>query len=139
MNKKILILFAMMIFLITGCSSLSFKNNTSVIGNTYTLISPYVDSSINISFKKEMIFGFSGVNNFFGNYTVKKNIVKFGPLGSTLMAGPMDKMEKEKYILSILNNSNKLTYENNNIIITSKDNKSLTFKFSEKFDNIKNK
>ncbi|MGL6064921.1 MAG: META domain-containing protein [Fusobacteriaceae bacterium] len=134
MKKQILILFAMMILLVTGCSSLGFKGSTSVVGNTYTLVSPYMDSDIKISFEKERVFGSSGVNNFFGNYTLKKDIIKLGPLGSTLMAGPMDQLEKEKYVLYVLNNSNKLTFENNKIIITSNDNKSLTFKFDKKFD-----
>ncbi len=134
MNKKFLIFFTMMIFFVTGCSSLGIKEKDSVVGNTYTLVSPYMDSQIHISFEKDRVFGFSGVNNFFGNYSLKKDVIKLGPLGSTLMAGPMDQMEKETYILSVLNNAKKIIFEKNNIIITSEDNKTLTFKFNKKID-----
>lgn len=68
--------------------------NTELIGTSWTLLEygrPATGCNgqtyLSLSFSKKSANGFSGCNNFFGEYTVDKDRkLKFGPLASTMMA-----------------------------------------------------
>ena len=46
-----------------------------------------------ISFDEKEVHGNTSINNFFGDYTVKGDAIKFGELGVTKMMGPTPEVE----------------------------------------------
>ena len=44
--------------------------------------------------KEDRFYG-KALNNYFGTYKAEKDNIKFGPVASTMMAGPGDEMKKE--------------------------------------------
>lgn len=113
----------------TGCTSLTGKS--SVEGKTYTMVSPYMNPEITLTFQDGQIAGYAGVNRFFGGYTLKGEELELGALGMTRMAGPIAEMEREDFIISVYNEAEKLVSEGEFITITSKDGKSLRYKIKK--------
>ena len=125
--KKIL-LGILMIFTFVGCSGLSSKISSSLIGKEYVLSTSTKEVKITINFAEENFFGFSGVNNYFGSYTVSGDKIKLSHVGSTLMAGPRDAMEKEFEYISSLDKVEKYKMEKENLIFTTDSGQQLIFK-----------
>lgn len=48
------------------------------------------------------VAGTAGVNRFAGEWSIAEDSLMFGPLATTLMAGPPDRMEQEGALLRIL-------------------------------------
>lgn len=67
------------------------------------------------------VHGFAGVNRFNGNYTATDGQIEFGPLRSTLMAGPDDAMLVEQCLLSTLVDSQPATFGDGVLTIGSGD------------------
>jgi heat shock protein HslJ len=55
-----------------------------------------------IQFREKDVSGFSGCNRFFGTYSFVDGALTFGPLVTTRMACPPDKMDTERKILQLL-------------------------------------
>lgn len=129
--KKIL-LGLMMIFAFAGCSSLNSKTSDSLVGKEYVLTTSTEEVKITINFAEENFFGFSGVNNYFGKYTVSGDSIKLSHVGSTLMAGPREAMEKEFEYVSNLDKVEKYEIQKDTLILTTASGQQLIFKQSEK-------
>ncbi len=83
-----------MIF-ISGCTHSGQSNDTPFLDTSWNLVElfsekiQYAGSQIpHLRFEAERVSGNDGCNNFFGGYTLDKNSLKFGLLGSTRMACP---------------------------------------------------
>ena len=91
----------LLVFAFVGCSGLSTKTPETITGKEYVSSTSTDTVKITINFAEENFFGFSGVNNYFGKYTLSGDNMKLSHVGSTLMAGPREAMEKEfEYICS---------------------------------------
>lgn len=55
-----------------------------------------------VQFKEKDVAGFSGCNRFRGSFTFDGSTLTFGPLATTRMACPPEKMETERKVLQIL-------------------------------------
>ena len=55
-----------------------------------------------IQFREKDVSGFSGCNRFFGSYSFVGGELTFGPLVTTRMACPPDKMDTERRVLQLL-------------------------------------
>ena len=86
-------------------------------------------SDITIVFANNKVYGFSGVNRYFGAVKVDGNNIMITDVASTMMAGPKDKMDEEMEYLKGLSEVNGLTIEENSIVLTG-NNKN--FKFIKK-------
>lgn len=129
MKKIFMFTFLALTMIFTGCTALSGKS--SVEGKTYTMVSPYVNPEMTLSFQDGQIAGFSGVNRFFGPYKLKGENLELGALGMTRMAGPVSEMEREDFIISVFNGAEKLLPQGEFITITSKDGKSLKYRIQK--------
>ncbi|MGV1003288.1 MAG: META domain-containing protein [Candidatus Nanopelagicales bacterium] len=70
---------------------------------TGATIDDVVDRRITLEFKGEKVSGFSGVNRYMGSFeSPAPGEMKFGPLASTMMAGPDDAMAAEAAYLAEL-------------------------------------
>lgn len=125
--KKIL-LGLLMVFVLVGCSGISSKTTQSIVGKEYVLTTSTKDVKITINFAEENFFGFSGVNNYFGKYTISGDNMKLSHVGSTLMAGPREAMEKEFEYISSLDKVEKYQVEKDTLTLTTSSGQQLIFK-----------
>ena len=72
--------------------------------------------------------GQAPVNRYFGQIKVADKILKTGPVGSTMMAGPPENMQAEQqYFQALGENVKSAKIENGQLVITAMDNKKLVF------------
>lgn len=57
------------------------------------------------------ITGRASINRFFGPFTYKENVLSFGALGSTMMAGPPEAMEQEREFLKVLDGERPVVFK----------------------------
>lgn len=71
-----------------------------------------------VMFEGMRIFGFGGCNNYTGNVTeTTSRDITIGPLASTKMACPPDEMDMEDRFLTILQNVNRYTFLNSQLVL----------------------
>lgn len=96
--KKFLLLILFLISL-TSCMSIE-KRKEFFNKKEYIFIKNNNKTSIILVLDNGNFYGYSGLNNYFGNYKVDGNKIKFERLGITLMSGDLDKIEAEKNFLT---------------------------------------
>ena len=129
--KKILLGFTFCAF--ARCSGTSqTKTPETITGKEYVLSTSTDTVKITINFAEENFFGFSGVNNYFGKYTLSGDNMKLSHVGSTLMAGPREAMEKEFEYISALDKVEKYQVQKDTLILTTSTGQQLIFKQAEK-------
>ena len=117
--KKTAILLGMTLF-IFGCTGFggNVKKSNEDISKIYSKEYVLENSKITINFEKDRVYGFSGVNRYFGTFTADKDQIKIGNLGSTLMMGDIKDMEMESQYLKSLSQVNKIIIEGNTVTLT---------------------
>lgn len=97
--KKIFVIFFCAMFGLVGCSDA----DTNLKGKTYQYNGPD-NTKMTISFdeKENRIYGFAGVNRYFGTYQQDGQKLTFSPMGSTMMAGSPAEMRAEADFLQTL-------------------------------------
>ncbi len=135
--KKSLIILTLAGALLGGCTALEKTSNTEKVdtlkvekvidmkaieGVEYTL----ENSDVTIVFDNNKVYGFSGVNRYFGMAQVEGDNLKITNVASTMMAGPQSKMEAETEYLKTLSGVEKISVEKNTIILSG-NNKVLKF------------
>ncbi|WP_138432656.1 META domain-containing protein [Winogradskyella algicola] len=65
------------------------------------------------------VSGFSGCNNFFSNYTIKENTIKFGPVAASKKYCGTEKNNLESTFLKALNNVNSFIIKNDSFSFTN--------------------
>lgn len=128
MYKKLMTLIAAGTLLV-GCSSVEEKKVAVAEKEPqeYHLTNKYQNADITIAFDDGKVFGFSGVNRYFGGASIDGENINIGNVASTMMAGPQDKMDAEMNYLQLLSDAKKIKMEDNKIIIITKDNEELIF------------
>lgn len=124
--KKIFIFLATLI-LLAGCSSTPVKVEVpvevsleNVAGNEYVLTNLFAENNLTIGFDKDgRIFGFAGINRFFGKADINDGNINIGALATTRMGGPRDKMIVEDQYLTLLKNAKIIKKDGNNLILTN--------------------
>lgn len=106
------------------CKKVDFA---TIINKKYIYINNDIESDITISFSDDSIFGSAGVNRYFAGYKFDGNRIQFSPIGSTMMAGPMDKMELEREYLELLGKVDRVEVCKTKLILKTKDNRSMKF------------
>lgn len=134
--KKIILpilLFVIVVALVVLFENKTNKNNKELYFSTaldkeYTYIKNGEKTPITITFSEDKVFGSAGINRYFAGYKVdNNNNVQFSPIGSTMMAGPMDEMEREREYLSLLNDVNVVKVYKDRMELITKNNVVLTF------------
>lgn len=118
--KKLLSLFA--VLGLFACT----EKPVSLDGE-YVMLNAPEDAEITIGFEGERFFGKAAVNNYFGSFTKTDKTIKFGPAGSTMMAGPEPLMKVESTYLQDLVKINGYNLQGKTLILSGPDNLSLTF------------
>lgn len=131
MKKIFGLLLILSTFLFLGCSATNLNpgKGDTVLGKSYSMIHPYMDSEITLNFETNNFSGGSGVNRIFGGYSISKdNEISFSQVGMTRMAGPLDLMTKEEYVIGVINEASKIQFLRDEITIISKDGKMIKYK-----------
>lgn len=118
--KKLLSLFA--VLGLFACT----EKPVSLDGE-YVMLNAPEDAEITIGFEGERFFGKAAVNNYFGSFTNTDKTIKFGPAGSTMMAGPEPLMKVESTYLQDLSKIDGYILQGKTLILSGPDNLSLTF------------
>ena len=136
LNLFIILLSILCLTTFTSCSSLEASKKVSIekqLNNEkFLLISPYLSNRIFIAFADNRVNGYSGVNRFMGGYKINGDNISMGPLASTMMAGPVEDMVRETYILSVLNSTTKVSFNEDVVTFSTEDNQFLKFKKTKK-------
>ncbi len=85
------------------------------------------DNNINIMFEKNNFAGNSGVNRYFGDYTIDGSYIKINVAGTTMMMGPRHLMEKEQKYVGDLAKINRFEHENSKLILYTDSKQRLVF------------
>ena len=117
--KKTAIILGMTLFML-GCTGVgeNMKNSNEDISKLYSKEYVLENSNITINFEKDRVYGFSGVNRYFGTFSADKDQIKIGNLGSTLMMGDIKDMEMESQYLKSLSQVNKMIINGNTVTLT---------------------
>ena len=78
------------------------------------------EAKITINFLENEINGFSGINNYSGDYMVKNNFTLSADVATTLMAGSENLMNIEQNFLDILQSFPKISYNASTLILSNK-------------------
>ena len=134
--KKIAILMTIVISLL-GCTNLQGKkqdpsqnvNTVLEVANVeYNLVNIFPNQGLTVGFDEAgRIFGYSGLNRFFGKAEIKDGGLKIDPLASTRMGGAREALIREDQYLSLLKSMTKITMENNQLILTNENGEQLIF------------
>ncbi len=87
---------------------------------------PQPDKKVTITFAASRVSGCAGVNNFFSEYLLSGEMIKFGPIGTTMMAGPG--LEYERQVLGVLNQTDRVAIESTSLCFYRGDELLATFK-----------
>lgn len=78
------------------------------------------EAKITINFLENEINGFSGINNYSGDYTVNNNFTLSADVATTLMAGSENLMNIEQNFLDILQSFPKISYNASTLTLSNK-------------------
>lgn len=145
--KKILIAsFCLIAF--GACSDITYYANSlqnkpevklvsknSINGKIFKAISEEY-KNVTIGFDGDRIFGFSGLNRYFGVYKLIDNKLVIDRLASTKMSGQDNDMLKELKFLTFLKDSVKVDIDSNGDVLSLTSSNGITIDF--KNQNIKN-
>lgn len=105
-------------------------NQNALVGREFIVeTEEYKDKEITIGFTKDRVYGFSGVNRYFGLYKVENNKLVIENLGVTRMAGRRDEELAELVFLTALKDNKEIKLEEPYLILNS--NQNYTFKFRD--------
>lgn len=106
-----------------------FNHNELVDREFIVETEAYKDKKITIGFTKDRVYGFGGVNRYFGIYKIVNNKIVFENFGSTRMAGKRENELAELAFLTALQDNKEIKLEEPYLILNS--NQDFNFKFKD--------
>ncbi len=127
--------------LITALLFLSACHKTetpeSFVDRNYIMRDAPSGARITIGFEgnSKRFFGESGVNRYFGIYTIYGKNLTFSPAGSTMMMGEPDLMKVEQEYLQALGKVDSFKLDGHKLYLYTSDNRELVFSEMSTLDN----
>ena len=97
-------------------------------GREFIIVTEGYNSKTSIGFKGDRVYGFSGINRYFGTYQVSGGKFIFSEFGLTRMAGSESEMTLELKFLDILKNNKSVKLSGDSLTLTSTEGIELVFK-----------
>ncbi len=97
-------------------------------GREFIIVTEGYNSKTSIGFKGDRVYGFSGINRYFGTYKVSGGKFVFGEFGLTRMAGSENEMTLELKFLDILKNNKSVKLSGDTLTLVSTEGIELIFK-----------
>lgn len=134
--KRVMILITMVISLV-GCTTLQetkvnspqvVANVTEVTNIEYNLINIFPGQGLTVGFDDAgRIFGYSGLNRYFGKADIKDGRIVVDPLASTKMGGSREALIREDQFLTLLKSMTKISKTEDKLILTNTKGEQLIF------------
>jgi len=133
---KILFRLIAVLLLITACHK--FETPESFVDRNYIMHKAPEGARITIGFEgqSQRFFGESGVNRYFGIYTIHDDKLSFSPAGSTMMSGNPELMKVEYDYLQALGKVTHFKMEGHKLYLYTSDNQELEFTEMSTLDNV---
>lgn len=97
-------------------------------GREFIIVTEGYNSKTSIGFKGDRVYGFSGINRYFGTYQVSGGKFIFSEFGLTRMAGSEKEMTQELKFLDILKNNKSVKLSEDTLTLISTEGIELIFK-----------
>ena len=134
--KKVIILITMMISLV-GCATLqetkvdspqAVESVVEVTNIEYNLINIFPGQGLTVGFDDAgRIFGYSGLNRYFGKADIKDGRIVVDPLAPTKMGGSREALIREDQFLTLLKSMTKISKTGDKLILTNTKGEQLIF------------
>ena len=114
---------------VSGTSVGLFANlKEQLNGREFIIVTEGYNSKTSIGFKGDRVYGFSGINRYFGTYQVSGGKFIFSEFGLTRMAGSEKEMTQELKFLDILKNNKSVKLSGDTLTLISTEGIELIFK-----------
>ena len=97
-------------------------------GREFVIVTEGYNKKTSIGFQGDRVYGFSGINRYFGDYQVSGGKLVFGEFGLTRMGGSQDEMTKELHFLDLLKNNKSVKLSGGTLTLISNEGIELVFK-----------
>lgn len=97
-------------------------------GREFIIVTDGYNKKASIGFQGDRVYGFSGINRYFGDYQVSGGKLVFGEFGLTRMGGSQDEMTKELQFLDLLKNNKSVKLSGGTLTLISNEGIELVFK-----------
>ncbi|PGH20925.1 heat-shock protein HslJ [Fusobacterium polymorphum] len=97
-------------------------------GREFVIVTDGYNKKASIGFQGDRVYGFSGINRYFGDYQVSGGKLVFGEFGLTRMGGSQDEMTKELQFLDLLKNNKSVKLSGDTLTLVSTEGIELVFK-----------
>ena len=126
-----------MVISLVGCTTLQetkvdspqvVANVTEVTNIEYNLINIFPGQGLTVGFDDAgRIFGYSGLNRYFGKADIKDGRIVVDPLASTKMGGSREALIREDQFLTLLKSMTKISKTGDKLILTNTKGEQLIF------------
>ena len=97
-------------------------------GREFFIVTDGYNKKASIGFQGDRVYGFSGINRYFGNYQISGGKFVFSDFGLTQMAGSEEEMTKELQFLDLLKNNKSVKLSGGTLTLISNEGIELVFK-----------
>jgi len=97
-------------------------------GREFIIVTDGYNKQVSIGFKGDRVYGFSGINRYFGNYQISGGKFVFDDFGLTQMAGSEEEMTKELQFLDLLRKNKSIKLSGDTLTLVSTEGIELVFK-----------
>ena len=97
-------------------------------GREFFIVTDGYNKKASIGFQGDRVYGFSGINRYFGDYQVSGGKLVFGEFVLTRMGGSQDEMTKELQFLDLLKNNKSVKLSGGTLTLISNEGIELVFK-----------
>ncbi len=113
----------------TSSSAPVFANlKEQLNGKEFVIVSEGYNKKTSIGFQGDRVYGFSGINRYFGNYQISGGKFIFSDFGLTQMAGSEEEMTKELQFLDLLRKNKSIKLSGDTLTLVSTEGMELVFK-----------
>ena len=96
-------------------------------GREFVIVTEGYNKKTSIGFQGDRVYGFSGINRYFGNYQISGKFI-FSDFGLTQMAGSEEEMTKELQFLDLLRKNKSIKLSGDTLTLVSTEGIELVFK-----------
>ena len=88
-------------------------------GREFVIVTEGYNKKTSIGFQGDRVYGFSGINRYFGNYQISGGKFIFSDFGLTQMAGSEEEMTKELQFLDLLRKNKSIKLSGDTLTLVS--------------------
>ena len=97
-------------------------------GREFVIVTEGYNKKTSIGFQGDRVYGFSGINRYFGNYQVSGGKLVFGEFGMSRQGASEEQMTKELQFLDLLRKNKSIKLSGDTLTLVSTEGIELVFK-----------